>query len=109
MDLANNYVIVPSNWQDTTIFISELVLWALVSQSKKDKAKKFLKLVFEEVLSTLRKDGLYVMPNTCIDQIQNISIAILKVIESNQKLCEKIHTDRPKKSVIPKNKFFKSV
>lgn len=49
--------------QETTI-VSESGLYSLIFQSRKAEAKKFRKWVTSEVLPSIRKKGLYVMPQS---------------------------------------------
>lgn len=107
-----------NNWQDTTIFISEPGLWALVSRSNKPEALRFQKWLFEEVLPTLRKIGAYVMPNISEsqidklikmlqqkdDQLREAHKHILQQSEQNNKLCNKILDIKPRVAVMPYRK-----
>lgn len=51
----------PFNWQTNTVFITEPGLYALISLSRKPKAIKFQRWLYEDVLPTLRLTGAYDM------------------------------------------------
>ena len=57
-------------------FITEPDLYRLITRSKLPEAEKFERWVFEEVLPTIRKHGMYATPATIEDMIANPDTAI---------------------------------
>jgi prophage antirepressor-like protein len=49
----------PTNWQPHSVFISEPGLYSLIAGSKMPEAEQFMDWVFEDVLTSLRRDGQY--------------------------------------------------
>lgn len=57
-------------------FITEPDLYRLITHSKLPEAEKFERWVFEEVLPSIRKHGMYATPATIEDMIANPDMAI---------------------------------
>lgn len=57
-------------------FITEPDLYRLITHSKLPEAEKFERWVFEEVLPSIRKHGMYATPTTIEDMIANPDIII---------------------------------
>lgn len=57
-------------------FITEPDLYRLITRSKLPEAEKFERWVFEEVLPSIRKHGMYATPATIEDMIANPDMAI---------------------------------
>lgn len=57
-------------------FITEPDLYRLITHSKLPEAEKFERWVFEEVLPSIRKHGMYATPTTIEDMIANPDMAI---------------------------------
>lgn len=57
-------------------FITEPDLYRLITHSKLPEAEKFESWVFEEVLPSIRKHGMYATPTTIEDMIANPDMAI---------------------------------
>lgn len=81
--LANSPLLknILSNWQPTTIFLSEPGVYALVARSKKPKAVEFTKWIYKDVLPSLRNTGYYSIKQHN-EKLQR------QLMESNQALIE---------------------
>lgn len=76
--------ILTSGGKQDVLFISEPDLYALIFGSKLEKAKQFRKWVFEDVLTSIRKTGMYVRQDI-IDRMKNDlpwGIELLKDLKS---------------------------
>lgn len=74
----------PINWQPTAIFVSEPGLYSLITRSKLPEAIKFTEWVHEDVLPSLRQEGLYKFENKGKDKkIEDLAFALL---DSNKAL-----------------------
>ena len=52
---------VPSNLQQTTLFVNESGLYEILSNSTKPLAKIFMDKYFKEIMPTIRKTGQYIL------------------------------------------------
>lgn len=86
----DNGIKVPSNWQPHTIFILEAGLYALICRSKKIGAINFQKWLYEVVLPSLRRTGLYDMNQlggpSMSQQVSVWEKEKVELIEKNNKL-----------------------
>lgn len=83
-------------------FITEGDLYRLITHSKLETAQQFETWVFDEVLPSIRKHGMYATPAT-IENMLSDPDSMIKVLEAlkaererNQQLTAKVNADKPK-------------
>ncbi|NBI63160.1 phage repressor protein/antirepressor Ant [Clostridiales bacterium] len=84
--------------QQETLFIPEGDLYRLITHSKLPAAEKFESWVFDEVLPSIRKHGMYATDELLNDPDLLISVAqeLKKEKELRRELQEKVEQDKPK-------------
>lgn len=96
--VVNHEVIDSMNRVQTMNFITEGNLYRLISRSKLPSAEKFESWVFDEVLPSIRKNGMYAKdelldnPDLMLEIITNLK----KEREQNKLLAQKVEHDKPK-------------
>ena len=71
------------------ITINEPNLYRLIVRSKLSSARKFEAWVFEELLPTIRQDGVYISPQISSEQLKSLKNLISQLEEDNKKLIAK--------------------
>lgn len=86
------------------LFINEPNLYRCVSQSRKPNAVKFMDWICEDVLPTLRKDGMYIVGEEKAQSEEEIILLAHKLLEKkverlqaeNQALQQQVENEKPK-------------
>lgn len=79
---SSNNIEVPAYWKPHSVFISEPGLYALITRSKLPIAEQFTDWIYEEVLPTLRQEGVFKIKN---EKIEKLADGLLK---ANQALIQ---------------------
>ena len=107
--VAIRYPLMTDGGEQLARFITEGDMYRLIASSKLDSAQRFETWVFDEVLPTIRKHGMYATPQTVEDMLADpdTMIITLKALKAERQRSQALMEDNAR--MLPKSVAYDSI